>query len=274
MSYFNPSRDEGRLYRHLYASFERAALTRGMARAAVASTREIDVTPALGSIRVPTMVMHCTDDFLPVESGKFLATSIPGARFVELDGRRPRTVCRQRVQSKLRQRCWNSSEITIAGPGCARALRRHRVHRHRRLHPRGGPLRRRALGGTAHAPRHRSARRDRSSARRMPEVHGRRLSCHVQSVRRRPAMRCGAAENRGRVRVRDPLRRTRRRLQTAGEDAIGLTVIIASRLMSAARAGRILVSNAVSTAVAGASFQFGSWKRVDPEGCARDHQRR
>ena len=39
MSYFNPSRDEGRLYRHLYASFERAALTRGMARAAVASTR-------------------------------------------------------------------------------------------------------------------------------------------------------------------------------------------------------------------------------------------
>ena len=86
MSYFNPSRDEGRLYRHLYASFERAALTRGMARAAVASTREIDVTTALGSIRVPTMVMHCTDDFLPVESGKFLATSIPGARFVELDG--------------------------------------------------------------------------------------------------------------------------------------------------------------------------------------------
>ena len=86
MSYFNPSRYEGRLYRHLYASFERAALSRGMARAAVACTRDIDVTPALGSIRVPTMVMHCTDDFLPVESGRFLATSIPHARFVELDG--------------------------------------------------------------------------------------------------------------------------------------------------------------------------------------------
>jgi hypothetical protein len=86
MSYFNPSRYEGRLYRHLYASFERAALSRGMARAAVACTRDIDVTPALGSIRVPTMVMHCTDDFLPVESGRFLATAIPDARFVELDG--------------------------------------------------------------------------------------------------------------------------------------------------------------------------------------------
>jgi class 3 adenylate cyclase len=43
----------------------------------------------------------------------------------------------------------------------------------------------------------------------------------------------------------------------AGEDAIGLTVIIASRLMAAAREGTILVSNVVSTAVAGADFQFG-----------------
>jgi pimeloyl-ACP methyl ester carboxylesterase len=42
----------------------------------------------------------------------------------------------------------------------------------------------------------------------------------------------------------------------AGEDAIGLTVIIASRLMAAARDGSILVSNAVSTAVMGADFQF------------------
>ena len=112
MSYFNPSRDEGRLYRHLYASFERAALTRGMARAAVASTREIDVTTALGSIRVPTMVMHCTDDFLPVESGKFLATSIPGARFVELDGQTTHRLSAA-DPSKSRQRCWNSSEITM-----------------------------------------------------------------------------------------------------------------------------------------------------------------
>jgi hypothetical protein len=30
--------------------------------------------------------MHCSDDFLPVESGEFLAASIPDARFVELGG--------------------------------------------------------------------------------------------------------------------------------------------------------------------------------------------
>jgi hypothetical protein len=71
LAYFMPSRDEGRLYRQLYATFERAALSRGMARAAVASTLEIDVTAALQCIRVPTLVMHCTDDFMPVSSGKY-----------------------------------------------------------------------------------------------------------------------------------------------------------------------------------------------------------
>ena len=35
---------------------------------------------------MPTMVMNCADDFLPVESGKFLAAPIPDARYVELDG--------------------------------------------------------------------------------------------------------------------------------------------------------------------------------------------
>jgi class 3 adenylate cyclase len=48
--------------------------------------------------------------------------------------------------------------------------------------------------------------------------------------------------------------------KTAGEDAIGLTVIIASRLMSAACAGRILVSNAVSTAVAVRTFSLALGK--------------
>jgi class 3 adenylate cyclase len=52
----------------------------------------------------------------------------------------------------------------------------------------------------------------------------------------------------------------------AGEDAVGLAVIIASRLMSAAGAGRILVSNAVVTAVAGANFEFGPDKELTLKG--------
>ena len=266
MSYFNPSRDEGRLYRHLYASFERAALTRGMARAAVASTREIDVTTALGSIRVPTMVMHCTDDFLPVESGKFLATSIPGARFVELDG---------------------ADHAPFVGSGSEQVAAE--VLEFIGDHDALGPVARERFGAIVFTDIVDSTQ---EAARYGDERWAELLMRHDTAVREEidrrrgeclkftgdgylatfslceDALRCAAALQgiageygfaiRCGVHAGD--------YETAGEDAIGLTVIIASRLMSAARAGRILVSNAVSTAVAGANFQFGSWKELTLKG--------
>ena len=58
--------------------------------AAVALTRmnaEIDIRDVLPSIRVPTLVMHRTGDrCLRVEEGRYLASRIPGATFVELRG--------------------------------------------------------------------------------------------------------------------------------------------------------------------------------------------
>jgi len=58
--------------------------------AAVALTRmnaEIDVRAVLPSIRVPTLVVHRAGDrCLLVEEGRYLASRIPGARFVELTG--------------------------------------------------------------------------------------------------------------------------------------------------------------------------------------------
>jgi hypothetical protein len=47
----------------------------------------IDVRTALGSVRVPTLVMHRRgDQDSRVEEGRYLAECIPGARFVELPG--------------------------------------------------------------------------------------------------------------------------------------------------------------------------------------------
>jgi class 3 adenylate cyclase len=58
--------------------------------AAVALTQmneEIDVRNVLPSIRVPSIVIHRTDDqCLKVEEGRFVAERIPGAKFVELQG--------------------------------------------------------------------------------------------------------------------------------------------------------------------------------------------
>jgi class 3 adenylate cyclase/pimeloyl-ACP methyl ester carboxylesterase len=49
--------------------------------------RDVDVTPLLPRVTVPTLIIHRRDDTVcPFESGRELATGIPGARFLPLDG--------------------------------------------------------------------------------------------------------------------------------------------------------------------------------------------
>jgi class 3 adenylate cyclase len=49
--------------------------------------QETDIRHVLPAIRVPTLVVHRTDDrIVPVEHGRFFAEAIPGARYVELPG--------------------------------------------------------------------------------------------------------------------------------------------------------------------------------------------
>jgi hypothetical protein len=49
---------------------------------------ETDVRAVLPTIRVPTLVLHHTDDpFFPPEWGKDVADRIPGAKYVQLPGR-------------------------------------------------------------------------------------------------------------------------------------------------------------------------------------------
>ena len=65
----------------------RAAATPSTVRALIAMNSLIDVRAALGSVRVPTLVMHRRGDHdSRVEEGRYLAERIPGARFVELPG--------------------------------------------------------------------------------------------------------------------------------------------------------------------------------------------
>jgi pimeloyl-ACP methyl ester carboxylesterase len=65
----------------------RAAATPSTVRSLIAMNSLIDVRGALGSVRVPTLVMHRRGDRDScVEEGRYLAEHIPGARFVELSG--------------------------------------------------------------------------------------------------------------------------------------------------------------------------------------------
>jgi len=48
---------------------------------------EMDVRPVLPSIQVPTLVLHRRDDrTIRVGNGRYIASHIPGARYVELEG--------------------------------------------------------------------------------------------------------------------------------------------------------------------------------------------
>ncbi len=49
---------------------------------------QMDISASLGQVRVPTLVMHARgDEVVPISEGRFLASGIPGAEFVELDSR-------------------------------------------------------------------------------------------------------------------------------------------------------------------------------------------
>ena len=49
---------------------------------------EIDVSHLAPDVAVPTLVLHARDDaIVPFEEGRRMAATIPGARFVALEGR-------------------------------------------------------------------------------------------------------------------------------------------------------------------------------------------
>jgi class 3 adenylate cyclase len=69
-----------------FARLVRLSVSPGSAAAYVRMNVEVDVSHVLSSIRVPTLVLHRTQSFWDVRSGRYLAEHIAGARFVELPG--------------------------------------------------------------------------------------------------------------------------------------------------------------------------------------------
>jgi pimeloyl-ACP methyl ester carboxylesterase/DNA-binding CsgD family transcriptional regulator len=71
-----------------WARLERQSVSPTAAIALARMNAQIDVRHALASIRVPTLVIHRSDDArVKIAGGRYLAQKIPGAKFVELPGR-------------------------------------------------------------------------------------------------------------------------------------------------------------------------------------------
>lgn len=83
LQYLIPSLRSGR---HL-GMLERMCASPGMARATLEASFRIDTRPILPTISVPTLVIHATNDpGVPIQSGRYLADHIPGARMLEIAG--------------------------------------------------------------------------------------------------------------------------------------------------------------------------------------------
>ena len=74
-------------FREWWATYLRMGASPGAALALTQMNAEIDVRQVLPSIRVPTLVIHRSEDLcLKVEEGRYVAEKIPGAKYVELPG--------------------------------------------------------------------------------------------------------------------------------------------------------------------------------------------
>jgi len=71
---------------HAFNEIQRRATQPGTAARLMRAFADMDASEDLAKIRVPTLVLHCRGDHrVPLEEGRLLASSIPGARFEPLD---------------------------------------------------------------------------------------------------------------------------------------------------------------------------------------------
>ena len=84
----NPDMPWNEEIRATWARHERLAASPGTFALMRPLVTEMDVRALLPAIRVPTLVVHHTDDpLVPPAMGKYVADHIPGAKYVELPGR-------------------------------------------------------------------------------------------------------------------------------------------------------------------------------------------
>jgi class 3 adenylate cyclase/pimeloyl-ACP methyl ester carboxylesterase len=84
---FSPSRADDPAVRAFYERIEQRGASRSQAMLLTRMAQEYDVRELLPRVHTPTIVMHNRDNIaVSVEHGRYLATHIPGARFVEFAG--------------------------------------------------------------------------------------------------------------------------------------------------------------------------------------------
>jgi pimeloyl-ACP methyl ester carboxylesterase len=84
---FAPTRAGDPAFQRWWGRFERLGASPAAAKALMLMNSQIDISDIVATIRVPTLVIHRTEDTgINVEGGRYLAQHIPGARLIEFSG--------------------------------------------------------------------------------------------------------------------------------------------------------------------------------------------
>jgi class 3 adenylate cyclase len=240
--------------RQQLAIFERVATSPGLARATLESGARLDVSDLLESIRVPTLVVHARDEIVPLQTGRYLADHIPGARMLVVEGRdhAPWYAEPGRIAAEMQEFLTGTRHVPKASRGLATVLLTDIVDSTRQAAELGDARWRAVLERHAEIT---GSLIERFEGRAVKSTGDGFLATFDGPAR---AIRC--AEE-----LRESLREAGVEIRAGihtGEcefietDVGGLAVHIAARVSALAAAGEILVSRTVRDLVVGSGFDF------------------
>ena len=237
-----------------YGLYERAALSPAMGRALWEANERSDIRPVLPTIHVPTLVIDFADSVIPGQGGRYLAERIPGARFVEFEGR-------------------DHLPLTGDVPGVADAIEEFLTGPSRRRDPNrvlatilftdivGSTERAAAMGDSAW--RELLGRHDAAVRTEVKRFGGREVKrgphdCLAIFDGPARAIRCAIAIREGGRRLRLEIRAGLHtgEIEKDDRDISGIAVHIARQISTLGGPGEVLVSRTVKDLVAGSGLRF------------------
>jgi len=251
---FAPGRVRDARFQAWWARFERLSASPTAAVALARMNALIDVREVLGSIRVPTLVVHRTNDArVKFAGGRYLAEKIPNAHFVEIPGRDHPiwTGDIDRVVDEIEEFLTGSRPVAAHDRVLATILVARVVARQRTA-TRGDQRRGQGLDSLAETARESFARFGGHSIATSSEELSARFDGPARAIRCALALgeMTGAlgldlagAVHTGEIELRQC-------------NAAGTAIDVAQRICARAHSGEVLVSGVVADLVAGSGLQF------------------
>jgi class 3 adenylate cyclase len=242
-------------FRHWWRMFNLSAMTAPEGYDAVMALGPVDIRRLLGSIRVPTLLLHRTgDQFIDVHTSRYMAKRIPGARLVELPGddHLPFFGDQDAVVALTQEFLTGALPVPDPDRMLATVLFTDIVDSTRLATELGDRRWHRTLEQHNQVVRSNLARYRGREVKTTGDGFLATFDGPARAIRAAHAIRAELAEHG--LQVRAGLHTGE--VELLGDDIGGIAVHIAARVMAQAGAGEVLCSRTVKDLVAGAGFAF------------------